>query len=433
MNNSVISKKIPITDLLSSIIDNRGKTVPTASNGFPLIATNCVLNERLFPIFDNIRYVSQETLKTWFRAHLEPNDILFVNKGTPGRCCLVPNPVSFCVAQDMIGLRCDSKKVYYRYLLMALRSPAIQKTIKNNHVGLVIPHFKKENLSTLLIPLPDMSEQIFLGDLYYNISLKIEENNTICSELESIAKLLYDYWFVQFDFPDENGKPYKSSGGKMVWNETLKRPIPDGWVVSRIGDLISSERGISYSTPNISTGKGIPMLNLASFRPGTGEYKSEGLKHFLGVYPENKKLNPYDLILCNTQQTAIKFETDIIGRAMLVPDIFENDIVFSHHVNVIHTVNNELKFYLLYLFNSDYFHKYISGFTNGTNILGLTFSGVENFHVEIPKENVLNEFSSIILNIAKQKSLIIKENQQLASLRDFLLPMLMNGQVKIKP
>ena len=123
--------KVPITDVLSFIVDNRGKTVPTAETGFPLIATNCVLNERLYPIYERIRYVSEETRKNWFRAQLQANDILFVNKGTPGRCCLVPNPVPFCVAQDMIGLRCDDQKVYYRYLLMALRSPEIHRTIEN--------------------------------------------------------------------------------------------------------------------------------------------------------------------------------------------------------------------------------------------------------------------------------------------------------------
>ena len=432
MNSKRTIHKEPITNLLTFIVDNRGKTVPTESTGIPLIATNCIHDERLFPVYENIRFVSQETYDNWFRAHLKPGDILFVNKGTPGRCCLVPDPVSFCAAQDMIGLRCDKNKIYNRYLLMALRSPEIKKFISNNHVGLVIPHFKKEELSNLIIPLPDMKEQILLGDLYYNLSIKIEDNLAICSELESIAKLLYDYWFVQFDFPDENGKPYKSSGGKMVWNEELRREIPAGWETQRIGKLILTERGISYSTPNIKSGNGVPMLNLATFRPGGGDYKAEGLKYFLGDYPKNKVLKPYDLIMCNTQQTTIKFETDIIGRAMLVPDIFDGDVVFSHHVNVIRTQDENLKYYLLFLFNSDYLHKYISGFTNGTNILGLSFNGVEDYLIEIPDHAILEKFGKMVLETEKKKSEIITENQQLASLRDFLLPMLMNGQVKVR-
>ncbi len=274
-------------------------------------------------------------------------------------------------------------------------------------------------------------KQIVLAKVLKNIDLKIANNNAICADLEAMAKLLYDYWFVQFDFPDENGKPYKSSGGKMVWNEDLKREIPEGWKVGRVGDMISTERGISYSTPNIATGQGVPMLNLATFMPGGGDYKADGLKHFLGDYPQNKVLKPYELIMCNTQQTAIKFETDIIGRAMLVPDIFDGDVVFSHHVNVIRTLNEDMKYYLLYLFNSDYYHKYISGFTNGTNILGLSFNGVEDYLTEVPDEGILKMFGEWIHGFEKKKSQVLLENEQLASLRDFLLPMLMNGQVKV--
>ena len=115
-----------------------------------------------------------------------------------------------------------------------------------------------------------------------DIDQKINLNTRMNAELEAMAKQLYDYWFVQFDFPDENGKPYQSSGGKMVWNEKLKREIPEGWEMKEIGEYIATERGISYSTPNISTGEGVPMLNLATFTPGGGGYKASGLKFFLG-------------------------------------------------------------------------------------------------------------------------------------------------------
>ncbi len=290
----------------------------------------------------------------------------------------------------------------------------------------------KEALGSIRVPLINIEEQRVIGKLFNDLDRRIINNNKISAELENLAKTIYDYWFLQFEFPNEEGKPYKSSGGKMVWNEDLKREIPAGWEVKRIGDTITTERGISYSTPNIKTGKGVPMLNLATFMPGGGDYKADGLKHYLGDYPTNKVLKPYELIMCNTQQTAIKFETDIIGRAMLVPDIFDGDVVFSHHVNVIRTQNEDLKYYLLYLFNSDYYHKYISGFTNGTNILGLSFNGVEDYLLEIPAPNLLAEFGKTVLEVEMKKSEILKENEQLASLRDFLLPMLMNGQVTFK-
>ena len=114
--------RVPLTELLSFIVDNRGKTVPTAPSGHKLIATNCVTNNTLFPVYEKIRYLSEETYQTWFRAHPIPGDILFVNKGTPGRVCLVPDPVDFCIAQDMIALRADESKIYPKYLFAVLRS-----------------------------------------------------------------------------------------------------------------------------------------------------------------------------------------------------------------------------------------------------------------------------------------------------------------------
>ena len=104
--------KYPITDLLSFIVDNRGKTVPTAEAGHKLIATNCVTNNTLFPVYEKVRYLSEDTYQNWFRAHPIPGDILFVCKGTPGRVCMVPDPIDFCIAQDMIALRAN-ERVYW--------------------------------------------------------------------------------------------------------------------------------------------------------------------------------------------------------------------------------------------------------------------------------------------------------------------------------
>lgn len=284
-------------------------------------------------------------------------------------------------------------------------------------------------IGSIPVPVIPLAEQRKIGHIFSAIDRKIESNNKINDNLQHQLKLLYDYWFTQFDFPDENGKPYRASGGAMVWNEQLKRDIPSGWQVKAIGDLITSDRGISYSTKTISD-KGTPMVNLASFTP-IGEYKPEGIKYYTGEYSLEKILSPFDLVMCNTQQTAIDYKKDIIGRSLLIPDIFDGDIVSSHHVTHIKPYNKLLKCYLHYLFNTDYFHKYIASHTNGTNILGLLFYGVEEFCIPIPDDDTLGKFETLVLNSEKIKSTILKENQDLISLRDWLLPMLMNGQATI--
>ena len=267
-------------------------------------------------------------------------------------------------------------------------------------------------------------------DAVYAVDKKIKNNIKINIELESMAKTIYDYWFLQFEFPNEDGKPYKSSGGKMVWNEELKREIPEGWKIETLGNLFTSNRGISYNSKTIE-GDGVPMINLASFNVN-GSYKERGIKVYSGEYSQDKVIKPFDLVICNTQQTAIDYKKDIIGRAFLVPDIFERDIVTSHHVTTIHVKKDNMKYFLHRFFNTDYFHKYVAGFTNGTNILGLIFGGIEKYRLEIPSDYVLDKFAELMLDIEMKKSRIIKENQELASLRNFLLPLLMNGQVGFK-
>ena len=261
-----------------------------------------------------------------------------------------------------------------------------------------------------------------------SIDEKIKVNRQINDNLEAMAKQLYDYWFVQFDFPNEEGKPYKSSGGAMVWNEKLKHQIPEGWEVKQLRDIIETNRGISYNTSSISGG-GVPMINLASFNVD-GSYKDAGLKSYNGNYTQEKILKPFDLVLCNTQQTAIEFSKDIIGKAFLIPDIFDGDIVSSHHINTIKT-EEVLKPYLAYLSNTYHFHKYATGCCSGTNILGLDYNSFSQYKLEIPPKYLLKEFHDFIIDIVKRKSLIIKENKLLTKQRNEFLPLLMNGQATV--
>jgi len=136
-------KEYSFKDLLINIVDNRGKTCPTADEGTPLIATNCIKNDALYPVHEKVRYVNQETYDNWFRGHPESGDMIFVCKGSPGRVCWVPDLIDFCIAQDMVAIRADETRVYSKYLFALLRSTQTQQKILNMHVGTLIPHFKK--------------------------------------------------------------------------------------------------------------------------------------------------------------------------------------------------------------------------------------------------------------------------------------------------
>jgi type I restriction enzyme S subunit len=187
---------IPLSKTTKFIVDNRGKTVPTESVGIPLIATNCISNDNLYPIYENIRYISQTTYDTWFRSHPEPGDIILTLKGSQnGAVCLVPNPVRFVIAQDMVALRVNEEIIDPLFLFAALRSPEIQQEIKNLDVSGVIPHLKKGDFDKLLLPYPDIDTQKIVGSIYFNLSSKIDLLQRQNKTLEQLAETLFKQWF----------------------------------------------------------------------------------------------------------------------------------------------------------------------------------------------------------------------------------------------
>lgn len=380
------------------------------------------------------RYVGVDSLKGQAKKTIKNDDILFSEirpKNKRYAYVNVDKPEDYVVSTKLMVLRNKTKDVLTRYVYYFLTYDGTLDYLQmraENRIG-SFPQITFDIVKILELNVPDLKTQQKIVDVIFAIDTKIDLNNRINAELEAMAKTIYDYWFMQFDFPNHNGKPYKSSGGKMIWNKDLNREVPAGWEVTELRNYLSSNRGVSYNGNDI-TGIGTPMINLNSFNINS-TYKPEGIKSFSGSYSASKILRPFDLVMCNTQQTALDPQKDIIGKSVLVPDIFESEIVSSHHVTTINVKKDALKYYLNSLFNTEYFHRYISGYATGTNILGLNFEGVLSYRTAIPPDDLLSKYKSIIVNVEKQKSETIKENQKLTELRDWLLPMLMTGQVKV--
>lgn len=223
----------PFTDLLSVIVDNRGRTCPVGEVGLPLIATNCIDPSNLYPSYQTTRFVSEETYRSWFRGHPRPGDILFVCKGSPGRTNWCPDPVDFCIAQDMVAVRADQKKVAPKYLFAALRSSLVQSQIDTLHVGTMIPHFKKGDFGKLRIPVPALGAQIEIGDFYFEVSCRIALLRETNATLEAIAKALFKSWFVDFD-------PIRAKQQRLApagMDEATAALFPDGFEESTLGSV----------------------------------------------------------------------------------------------------------------------------------------------------------------------------------------------------
>ena len=258
------------------------------------------------------------------------------------------------------------------------------------------------------------------------IDKKLSLNRQTNDNLEVMAKQLYDYWFVQFDFPNEEGKPYKSNGGAMVWNEKLKREIPQGWDISDVKSLIEPiERGVSYSSDEILDMSATPMINLACFSKA-GDYRLGEMKFFSGNIPETKLISPMDMLIACTDMTQ---GADIIGRPILASNEFDQ-YTFSTDLALV-IPKGKLKMYLYYTLRTPFYHKYIRPFASGTTVKHLNLIGVENYVLPIPPMGIQSKFEDTISPIKEQQSKNLNEIVALTKQRDELLPLLMNGQASV--
>lgn len=384
-------EKIPITELLSFIVDNRGKTVPTAPRGHKLIATNCVTNNTLFPVYEKIRYLSEETYQTWFRAHPIPGDILFVNKGTPGRVCLVPDPVDFCIAQDMIALRADRTKIYPKYLFAVLRSREIQQQIYNTNVGDVIPHFKKQFMNQILIPLPDRAMQETIGDLYYVLSLKMEHNKKVNDNLLEQMQALYKSWFVD----------YRPFGGVM----------PTSWTQTGIYSLANIIYGAPFASKQFNTeGNGRPIIRIRDLKDQQfATYTTE-------VHPKGYLLHPGDIVV------------GMDGEFR--PYIWGNDEAWlNQRVCVFENKRPNGKAFLYFTIKPLLFA--IEQTQVATTVIHIGKKDFDAFEIMLPDTELLDAFDVITTPMVEQIVSNSIENKRLAIMRDALLPKLMSGEINV--
>ena len=397
------------------------------SFGIPVIMPQDIGNRNLS--YEKIAYITQEKANELSRYLVDTNDIVYARRGDIEKHAFITdNDKDAICGTGCLRVRIMDKNVNPLFLSFYLNKPETKKWISLHAVGSSMPNINSEILSKVPIVLPDKREQDSIASFLDNIDNKISNNNDICSDLESMAKLLYDYWFVQFDFPDENGKPYKSSGGKMVWNEELKREIPDGWEVVPYSEVISS----------INTGLN-PRDN---FRLNTGgQIKYLTVKNLL----TNGNIDFSDCDLIDSEaQSIVHKRSDIkkgdilfasispLGRCHIIwnnPEDWDiNESVFS-----IRPDYNKANSIFLYLsFTSDYFIKLAEGNSTGSVFKGIRITELLGLRTFLPPKHLLDRFSEYVYKLFELKSNTMIENQELASLRDFLLPMLMNGQVKVK-
>lgn len=419
-------KIVPLSEVCLNIVDCPHSTPEWKNEGKRVIRNFNIVDGRLD--FSDPYYVDEETYRARTkRAVPKYNNIVFSREAPIGKCALIPEGFVGCLGQRLVLLIVNESVCSPEYLLIALQSPFVLKQIEHmESSGSIVSNFGIGDLKNLQIPIVDNQDAVV--NMIKPLNDKIALNNSICSDLESMANLLYDYWFVQFDFPDENGRPYKSSGGKMVWNDELKREIPEGWEFMYLNGQYKIDRGVSYTTKDIESGNGFAMINLACVDINRN-YKDGELKYYDGKNAEKATASSCDMLIACTDLTRNRA---IIGCPVLVPtDGIE--YVYSMDMAKISFTSNKLKDMYMYMtLRTDCYHEYIKKWASGTNVLHLDLTGLDWYGISVPPIDLQKKFSEIVLDVHLKKSNLMSENRELAELRDFLLPMLMNGQIKIE-
>jgi|694.fasta_scaffold08412_7 type I restriction enzyme S subunit len=400
-----------LSELCSKIGDGLHGTPEYDDSDIYFINGNNLKNGKI-EFTENTKTVSTEELSNFIE--LNNNSLLLSINGTLGSMAFY-NGEKVILGKSAAYLNFNSNinKFYYYYFQLN----SVQLHFYNVATGSTIKNLSLKSIQDFEVPFPTSNEWKKIVAVLSALDSKIELNNKINTELESMAKTLYDYWFVQFDFPDKDGNPYKTSGGKMVWNDELKREIPGGWEVKNLGDItsISNESINPMNSPNTN----FKHYSIPTFDE-LGTYKVEK--------GEDIKSNKFTVE-----------DTDVLVSKLnphfsrVIYSTHDDNLICSTEFVVWRTSNIEIKNYM-YMIARDY--SFITFCTKSS-------AGTSNSHKRVNptvmmkykvayQQRIAERFGSILGSTIKMYAKNQIENKTLSELRDWLLPMLMNGQVRVE-
>ena len=337
-------------------------------------------------------------------------------EGLLGSTALVPENNKYLHNQRIGLITCDEKRLNKLFAYYLFMTKSVREQLERSSSGTKVKHTSPEKIYDVEVEIPDVISQQKIANLLWAIDEKIANNNAINDNLEQQAKLIYDYWFTQFDFPDENGNPYCSSGGKMVWNEQLKRNIPENWKVAQLKDIFNVS-GKPISRDDCQTDAYYTPIDVIPKRTITfaGGLSAAEANSSLQVYEENNILlgamRVYFHRVCISAQSGITRTTTLV----LKPKV------------------DEYLGYAYQVLNDDNAILYATQHSSGTQQPYIKWNDVlENYRFAMPSNpKLLYEYSKISEPLITKAKNCARETEQLRKLRDWLLPMLMNGQATI--
>lgn len=429
------------SDTLGNIVNQGDGLIQTGPFGSQLHASDyvevgvpCIMpinlkNNRID--ISKVSYISKEDARRLSKHILKEGDIVYSRRGDITQKALIGKREEgyFCGTGCLL-LR-PGKVIDSGFLLYLLSTDSSIEWLKNNAVGITMPNLNTKILADIPIKFPEKQDQTKIAKILSNLDSKISHNNHINFKLEAMANTIYDYWFLQFDFPISNeqakamgkpkleGKPYKASGGKMVWSEDLKREIPAIWKAGSLTNIIEFNPTIS-----LSKGAEASYIDMDALPQSGFMTKAPMKKAFNG----GMKFQNGDIAVARITPCLEN------GKTGLITLLKDGEIGFgSTEFIILRGRKFDLRSYASCLARSAKFRAYAISKMSGTSgRKRVSASDLEMYELAIPDDDTLKRFEQLVTPFFEKMTLNALENQKLAELRDWLLPMLMNGQVRIK-
>lgn len=356
------------------------------------------------------RYITEDGVAKSSAKLLPKGSVIFSSRAPIGYCSIAERPLT--TSQGCKGIICNENLIDNVYLCYVLKMAKHQLNAMS--VGSTFREISTNELKDVVIHIPNIDRQRAISTLL----VSIERNINICDQfrvyLKKIIRLIYDYWFVQFDFPDENGRPYKSSGGKMVYNEKLKREIPEGWKVRNITDVASWTSG---AQPPKSQHIHRPAKGYVRFIQNRDYSPSNQYRSYIPISRSNKVCDELDIMI------------DKYGDAGRTR--YGQSGAFNVALAKISPISSSIsKEYLRSALSSDEIYNFLHESCMASTRASLNAELLGNVAIPIPGNEVMRHYENIAAPVISESLVLSKQSQQLAELRDWLLPMLMNGQIK---
>jgi type I restriction enzyme S subunit len=407
-------KEYKLSDV-ADFIDYRGKTPKKISSGVPLITAKIVKNGW---IQKPNEFISKDDYLTWMtRGFPKVGDVVLTTEAPLGEVAQIKD-ASFALAQRIITIRGKDNLIENGYLKYFLQSSIGQHRLKERETGTTVTGIKSSELRQVLISAPDFQTQTSIAEILSSLDDKIELNNKINQELETLAQTLFKQWFIDFEFPNENGEPYKSSGGEMVDSELGE--IPKGWRVYSMDELLET---VSKTYPLKKVNE-VVFLNTGDIQDGKFLHKNfSNPKNLPGQ--AKKSISQNDILYseirpANKRFAYVYFDSSqyvVSTKLMVLRSIVEMNSLFQYF----YLTQQESIKHLQHLAES----------RSGT-FPQITFSEVSTVKIALPDFDLVNTFVEIALKPYYDNQFQIKEeNESLVRLRDTLLPKLISGELEI--